>query len=55
MSEMDIETPSEDAAEQARDVVEQDGGEIRELPFEVDEADAADQVRDAGYDDDDYR
>jgi hypothetical protein len=55
MSEMDIETPSEDAAEQARDAVEHDSEEVRELPFEVDEADAADQVRDAGYDDDDYR
>lgn len=52
-----METPEEDAAEQARDVEEErEGGEEpRELPFEVDEADAAEQGRDAGYDDDDYR
>jgi len=31
------------------------GRELSELPFEVDEADAAEQVRDAGYDDEDYR
>lgn len=51
-----METPGEDAAEQAREVsVEEDGAELRELPFEVDEADAAEQVRDVGYDDEDYR
>jgi hypothetical protein len=52
---MDMETPREDAAEQARTVTEENGEELRELPFEVDEADAAEQVRDIGYDDDDYR
>lgn len=56
MSERDIETPEGDAAEQARDVEEEeDREELRELPIEVDEADAAEQVRDVGYDDDDYR
>jgi hypothetical protein len=51
-----METPGEDAAEQAREVSEQqDNEELRELPFEVDEADAAEQVRDVGYDDEDYR
>ena len=56
MSEMDIETPGEDAAEQAREVTEEDHDELRERPFDVDEADAAEQTRDAGYDDDDdYR
>ena len=51
-----METPGEDAAEQAREVTEADGnGELREVPFEVDEADAAEQVRDVGYDDEDYR
>ena len=56
MSEMDMETPGEDAAEQAREVTD-DGetGELRELPFEVDEADAAEQTRDVPYDDEDYR
>ena len=56
MSEIGMETPGEDAAEQARGVTEEENnGEMRELPFEVDEADAAEQVRDVGYDDEDYR
>jgi hypothetical protein len=52
---MDIEVPGEDAAEQAREVVEEPRDERRELPLDVDEADAAEQTRDIGYDDDDYR
>ena len=58
MSEMDIETPGEDAAEQAREVAEDghdEGDELLVVPFDVNEADAAEQVRDVGYDDDDYR
>ena len=55
MSETSIEMPDDDAAEQAREVPEQESGELRELPFEVDEADAAEQTRDIGYDDEDYR
>jgi len=55
MSELSIETPDEDAAEQSREVSEGDGEELSELPFEVDEADAAEQIRDVGYDDEDYR
>ena len=55
MSELSIETPDEDAAEQAREVPEEDAEELSELPLEVDEADAAEQIRDAGYDDEDYR
>lgn len=57
LSEISMETPGEDAAEQARevDVPEEEPGELRELPFEVDEADAAEQTRDVGYDDEDYR
>ena len=55
MSELSIETPDEDAAEQAREVPEGAGEELSELPFEVDEADATEQIRDAGYDDEDYR
>ena len=47
-----METPDEDAAEQAREVPE-DEDELAEVPFEADEADAAEQIRDAGYDDDD--
>ena len=55
MSELSIETPDEDAAEQAREVPEEAAEELSELPFEVDEADATEQIRDAGYDDEDYR
>jgi pyruvate/2-oxoglutarate dehydrogenase complex dihydrolipoamide dehydrogenase (E3) component len=55
VSEMDMETPEEDAAEQSREVPEEEDEEVRELPVEVNEADAAEQIRDAGYDDDDYR
>ena len=55
MSETSIEMPDDDAAEQAREVPERESGELRELPFEVDEADAAEQTRDIGYDDEDYR
>jgi hypothetical protein len=55
LSETSIETPDDDAAEQAREVPEEESGELRELPFEVDEADAAEQIRDIGYDDEDYR
>lgn len=50
-----METPDEDAAEQAREVAEDDEEELVEVPFEANEADAAEQVRGAGYDDDDYR
>jgi hypothetical protein len=52
---MDIETPGEDAAEQAREVAEDGHDELLTVPFDVNEADAAEQVRDVGYDDDDYR
>ncbi|HZZ55658.1 MAG: hypothetical protein WBF20_09820 [Trebonia sp.] len=55
MSETSIEMPDDDAAEQAREVPEEEAGELRELPLEVDEADAAEQTRDIGYDDEDYR
>lgn len=57
MSEIGMETPGEDAAEQAREVEvpEEENEELQELPFEVNEADAAEQIRDVGYDDEDYR
>ena len=55
MSELSIETPDEDAAEQAREVPEEVREGLSEVPFEANEADAAEQIRDAGYDEDDYR
>ena len=47
--------PDDDAAEQAREAPDEEAGRLRELPLEVDEADAAEQTRDIGYDDEDYR
>ena len=59
MSELNMETPGEDAAEQARPIAAEDDAaddeELAEVPLEVDAADAAEQTRDAGYDDEDYR
>jgi hypothetical protein len=55
VSEQNLETPNEDAAELAREVPEDDEEELAEVPVEVDEADAAEQIRGAGYDDEDYR
>jgi hypothetical protein len=58
-----MEIPGEDAAEQAVVVSAEDGGEdggtdteqALSVPLEVDEADAAEQIRDVGYGDEDYR
>jgi hypothetical protein len=54
-----METPSEDAAEQDRPATADGDGPgavpLPELPLEVNEADAAEQTRDVGYDDEDYR
>jgi dihydrolipoamide dehydrogenase len=57
LSELDMETPEDDALEQHQEVIETETetGARREVPFDVDEADAAEQERAVGYDDDDYR
>jgi pyruvate/2-oxoglutarate dehydrogenase complex dihydrolipoamide dehydrogenase (E3) component len=57
LSELDMETPEGDAIEQHQEVVadENAAGAQREVRFEVDEADAAEQARAIGFDDDDYR
>ncbi len=57
LSEMDIETPEDDAIEQRQELVadESTTGTRREVRFDVDEADAAEQERSIGFDDDDYR
>ena len=57
LSELDMETPEDDAIEQHQEVVpdETETGARREVPFDVDEADAAEQERAVGFDDDDYR
>ncbi len=57
MSEMDIEKPTDDAFEQERDVVET-GEPVPyrpEVPFDANEADAAEQERAVETDEDDYR
>ena len=57
LSESDMETPEDDAIEQHQEVVadENEAGTRREVPFEVNEADAAEQEVAVGFDDDDYR
>ena len=59
VSEMDMETPEDDAIEQHKEVVEDEetraGNGSRDRSFDVDEADAAEQERSVGFDDDDYR
>jgi hypothetical protein len=59
LSDMDMETPEDDALEQHQEVVDDEeetaGSEPRQIPFDVDEADAAEQERSVGFDDDDYR
>jgi pyruvate/2-oxoglutarate dehydrogenase complex dihydrolipoamide dehydrogenase (E3) component len=57
LSELDMETPEDDAIEQHQEVFADETVTVgrRELPFDVDEADAAEQARAVGFDDDDYR
>jgi hypothetical protein len=61
LSELGLETPEDDAVEQQRELVSDYlAGEPvtvsrRDVPFDVDEADAAEQARAVGFDDDDYR
>ena len=62
VSELDMETPEDDAIEQHQEVVADETsaeetrvGARREVPFDVNEADAAEQERAVGFDDDDYR
>jgi dihydrolipoamide dehydrogenase len=57
LSELDMETPEDDAIEQHQEVVPDEAvaSARREVPFDVNEADAAEQERAVGFDDDDYR
>jgi len=57
LSELGLETPEDDAVEQHRELVSDEPVTVprRDLPFDVDEADAAEQARAVGFDDDDYR
>ena len=55
LSELDMETPEDDAIEQHQEVVADEVVTVAPVPFDVDEADAAEQARAVGFDDDDYR
>jgi pyruvate/2-oxoglutarate dehydrogenase complex dihydrolipoamide dehydrogenase (E3) component len=57
LSELGMETPEDDALEQRQELVQEETpvGVRHELPFDVNEADAAEQERVVGFDDDDYR
>ena len=57
LSELGLETPEDDAVEQHRELVSDEAVTIprRDAPFDADEADAAEQARAVGFDDDDYR
>jgi hypothetical protein len=58
VSDMDIEKPPDDALEQERDLVETDDeldDQRSDIPFDVNEADAAEQKRAVDIGDDDYR
>ncbi len=60
MSDLSIEAPDADSAEQDRDVVLEatDAEEPAEgggTPLEADQADTAEQARELGLDDDEYR
>jgi dihydrolipoamide dehydrogenase len=57
LSELDMETPEGDAIEQHQEVIADEAVATarREVPFDVNEADAAEQERAVGFDDDDYR
>ncbi|HXO24379.1 MAG TPA: NAD(P)/FAD-dependent oxidoreductase, partial [Streptosporangiaceae bacterium] len=57
LSELSMETPEDDALEQHRELVPDEAVTVprRDTRFDVDEADAAEQARAVGFDDDDYR
>jgi dihydrolipoamide dehydrogenase len=57
LSELGMETPEDDALEQHRELVPDEAVTVlrRDVPFDVNEADAAEQARAVGFDDDDYR
>jgi hypothetical protein len=57
LSELSMETPEDDALEQRTELVGEEAvvGAPRGIRLEVNEADAAEQERAVGFDDDDYR
>jgi len=60
MSDMSLEAPDADAAEQHTDLLPEDSGadepaELPEPPLEVNEADSLEQAQTVSVDDDEYR
>ena len=60
MSEMSLEAPDADAAEQHTDALPEDSGadepaDLPEPPLEVNEADSAEQAQTVSVDDEEYR
>jgi hypothetical protein len=60
MSDMSLEAPDADAAEQHKDALPEDNGadepaELPESPLEANEADSVEQARTVSVDDDEYR
>ena len=57
MSDMELEAPDADTAEQDQDLMPdpEDAAELAEVPLEASQADTAEQARELSYDDDDYR
>jgi hypothetical protein len=57
MSDMDLEAPDADTAEQDQDVFPEpdDAADLPEVPLEASEEDAAEQAREVEMDDDEYR
>jgi len=57
LSELHMETPEDDAIEQQTELIPDEAATAarHSVRFEVDEADAAEQERSVGFDDDDYR
>lgn len=58
MSESDMEKPVPDSVDQGREISEEEDGQLEEpadLPLDANEADAAEQRREVGLDEDDYR
>ena len=57
MSDMGLEAPDADAAEQDQDAIPapDDADELDEFPLEVSAADRAEQARELSLDDDEYR
>jgi hypothetical protein len=57
MSDMELEAPDADTAEQDQDAIPepQDAADLAEVPLEANQADTVEQARELTFDDDEYR